>query len=221
MEHDRLLTFTPSSDLDPRVRRIGFELAEPYVEQCRGAGIGLSGTLLLRRLADLWRQSVPPEIQAEELSCSLGLGLGHGVKRLDASASPAPTTPAPGQIDAYSTVSPPASPPVRPSPRVDPHRPRAAFPGRPRTVGGSRPSRPDPHRSPTCSGPQPSIRTKPTCPGGALRGPWTKSLKRRPGSPGSSPRPVPRSGRESQIWRAHICRFPFREPAGPPVWWFR
>ena len=34
------------------------------------------------------------------------------------------------------------------------------------------------------------------------------TLKRRPGSPGSPPRPATVVARERQVWRAHIDRFP-------------
>jgi len=78
MEHDRTLQFTPVDHPDARVRRIGFDLTDPYVEQCWSAVIGPSATLLLRRLNTLWDTGVPAEIEAGELSRSLGLGAGVG-----------------------------------------------------------------------------------------------------------------------------------------------
>ena len=80
MEHDRTLKFTPVDHPDARVRRIGFDLTDPYVEQCWSAVIGPSSTLLLRRLPTLWVNQVPAEIDAAELSRSLGLGAGVGVR---------------------------------------------------------------------------------------------------------------------------------------------
>lgn len=78
MEHDRTPQFTPVDHPDTRVRRIGFALSDPYVEHCWSAVIGPSSTLLLRRLPTLWTAHVPAEIDAGELSRSLGLGAGAG-----------------------------------------------------------------------------------------------------------------------------------------------
>ena len=78
MEHHRTLQFTPVDHPDARVRRIGFNLTDPYVEQCWSAVLGPSSTLLLRRLPTLWIARVPAEIDAGELSRSLGLGAGVG-----------------------------------------------------------------------------------------------------------------------------------------------
>ena len=78
MEPDRKLSFTPVDHPDPRVQRIGFDLTDPYVEQCWSAAVGPSSTLLLRRLPVLWVSRVPAEIGASDLSRSLGLGVGVG-----------------------------------------------------------------------------------------------------------------------------------------------
>ncbi|MCB0951179.1 MAG: hypothetical protein KDB13_00310 [Microthrixaceae bacterium] len=78
MERDRILRFTPVDHPDIRVRRVGFDLRDPYVEQCWSAVVGPSSTLLLRRMPDLWATNPPGEIEATELSRSLGLGLGVG-----------------------------------------------------------------------------------------------------------------------------------------------
>lgn len=78
MEREHALVLTPVNHPDPRVRRIGFELSDPYVEQCWSAVVGPSATLLLRRLPELWQYQVPAEVRAEELSRSLGLGAGTG-----------------------------------------------------------------------------------------------------------------------------------------------
>lgn len=78
MERDRTLCFTPVDHPDVRVQRIGFDLTDPYVEQCWSAVVGPSSTLLLRRLPALWVARVPAEISASELSQSLGLGAGVG-----------------------------------------------------------------------------------------------------------------------------------------------
>lgn len=73
MEHHQL-SFTPIEHPDPRVQRLGFELGDPYVEQCWSAVLGPSSTLLLRRLPTLWIAQVPADIDAADLSRSLGLG---------------------------------------------------------------------------------------------------------------------------------------------------
>lgn len=78
MDHDRLLTFSPVNHRNPKVRRVGFELTDPYVGQCWSAVVGPSGTLLLRRMPVLWAERVPAEIPAGELSRSIGLGRGGG-----------------------------------------------------------------------------------------------------------------------------------------------
>lgn len=78
MERDQILRFTPVDHPDSRVRQVGFDLADPYVEQCWSAVVGPSSTLVLRRMPVLWRHQVPAEIKASELSQSLGLGPGVG-----------------------------------------------------------------------------------------------------------------------------------------------
>ena len=78
MERDRILRFTPVDHPDSRVQRVGFDLRDPYVEQCWSAVVGPSSTLLLRRMQELWDVDRPGGIGAVELSRSLGLGLGVG-----------------------------------------------------------------------------------------------------------------------------------------------
>jgi hypothetical protein len=78
MDHDPLLTFSPLNHPNPKVQRVGFELTDPYVEQCWAAVVGPSSTLLLRRMPVLWTERVPAEIPTTELSRSIGLGSGTG-----------------------------------------------------------------------------------------------------------------------------------------------
>jgi hypothetical protein len=78
MEHNRVLTFNPVNHPNPKVWRVGFELTDPYVEQCWAAVVGPSSTLLLRRMPVLWAERVPVEIATTELSRSIGLGRGTG-----------------------------------------------------------------------------------------------------------------------------------------------
>lgn len=74
----KVLRFTPVDHPDPRVGRIGFDLQDPYVEQCWSAVIGPSSTLVLRRFPTMWIASVPAEIDASEMARSLGLGESVG-----------------------------------------------------------------------------------------------------------------------------------------------
>lgn len=78
MERDRPLVLNPANHPDPRVRRIGFELSDPYVEQCWSAVIGPSAMLLLRRAPALWSVEAPAEVEPSAFSRSLGLGAGIG-----------------------------------------------------------------------------------------------------------------------------------------------
>lgn len=76
MELDTTLSFTPVDHPDQRVRRFGFELADPYVEQVWSTVLGPSGTLLLRRLPVLWTDSIPLRVEGRDLAGQLGLGRG-------------------------------------------------------------------------------------------------------------------------------------------------
>lgn len=78
MERDQTLWFTPVDQPDARVRSVGFDLTDPYVEHCWSAVIGPSSTLLLRRLPTLWVTEVPAKMRASDLSQSMGLGAGVG-----------------------------------------------------------------------------------------------------------------------------------------------
>lgn len=78
MERDQKLWFTPVDHPDPRVRNVGFDLTDSYVEQCWASVIGPSSTLLLRRLPTLWVSEVPAVMGASDLSQSMGLGAGVG-----------------------------------------------------------------------------------------------------------------------------------------------
>lgn len=62
----------------PEVRRIGFDLTDPYIEQCWSPVLGPTSILLLRRLPILWQADLSPTIEIHELSASLGLGYGEG-----------------------------------------------------------------------------------------------------------------------------------------------
>jgi hypothetical protein len=59
---------------DPRVRRVGFTVDDPYVEQVWAGVIGPSALLVLRRLPVLWREREPAVVDLRELGQSLGLG---------------------------------------------------------------------------------------------------------------------------------------------------
>jgi len=78
MDNRDVLTFTPINHPDPRVQRAGFDLTDPYLEQCWGPVIGPSATVLLRRLPTLWRERSPATITHSELALTLGLGGSTG-----------------------------------------------------------------------------------------------------------------------------------------------
>lgn len=63
---------------DLRVRRLGFELTHPYVEQCWGAILGPSGVAVLRRMPTLWRESEPARMSSAEFAATFGLTGGTG-----------------------------------------------------------------------------------------------------------------------------------------------
>lgn len=110
MEPDQTLSFTPVDHPDARVQRVGFDLTDPYVEQCWSAVVGPSSTLLLRRFPTLWIDRVPAEMRAGELSQSLGLGGGCGrlsavLSRVERFGLARPTTDGAG-LDVYRQVAP-------------------------------------------------------------------------------------------------------------------
>lgn len=78
MENTDVLTFTPVDHPDDRVRRLGFDLSGPYLEQCWGPMLGPTATLVLRRMPTLWAERIPAVINREELGRSLGIGPGKG-----------------------------------------------------------------------------------------------------------------------------------------------
>ncbi len=71
---DNQLELVAQPHPDPKIRRVGFDLAHPYVEQCWGALLGPSGVTILRRLPILWEHEEPARLPATELARSLGLG---------------------------------------------------------------------------------------------------------------------------------------------------
>lgn len=60
------------------VRRAGFALDHPYLEQCWAPIVGPTSVLLLRRMPMLWREGLSVEVDPAELAASLGLGTGTG-----------------------------------------------------------------------------------------------------------------------------------------------
>jgi hypothetical protein len=58
----------------PKVRRVGFALDDPYVEQVWAGVIGPSALLVLRRLPAMWCEREPAVADLRELGQSLGLG---------------------------------------------------------------------------------------------------------------------------------------------------
>ena len=73
MDRHDLLTFNPTAHPNPAVRRSGFELTHPYVEQCWTPVLGPTCTLLLRRLPLLWADGTPARMGYGDLAASLGV----------------------------------------------------------------------------------------------------------------------------------------------------
>ncbi|HET6662952.1 MAG TPA: hypothetical protein VFG94_01780, partial [Acidimicrobiales bacterium] len=74
MEPPEVLAIHAVPDPNPKVRRVGFALDDPYVEQVWAGVIGPSSLLALRRLPVLWRDRKPAVVDVRELGQSLGLG---------------------------------------------------------------------------------------------------------------------------------------------------
>lgn len=61
------------------VRKAGFQLDHPYLEQCWTPLLGPTSVVLLRRIPQLWREhGFTAEIPAGELAASIGLGRSTG-----------------------------------------------------------------------------------------------------------------------------------------------
>jgi hypothetical protein len=74
MEPPEVLVIRAVPHPNPKVRRVGFTLDDPYVEQVWAGVIGPSALLVLRRLPVLWREREPALVDLRELGLSLGLG---------------------------------------------------------------------------------------------------------------------------------------------------
>jgi hypothetical protein len=74
MEPPETLVIRAVPEPNPKVRRVGFTLDDPYVEQVWAWGIGPSALLVLRRLPVMWREREPAVVDLRELGQSLGLG---------------------------------------------------------------------------------------------------------------------------------------------------
>lgn len=78
MEPTDTVRFHAASHPAPLVRRAGFALDHPYLEQCWAPAIGPTSVLLLRRIPQLWQDDLAPVIASDELAASIGLGRSHG-----------------------------------------------------------------------------------------------------------------------------------------------
>jgi hypothetical protein len=74
MEPPEVLAIHAVPHPNPKVRRVGFTLDDPSVEQVWAGVIGPSALLVLRRLPALWCESEPAVVDMRELGQSLGLG---------------------------------------------------------------------------------------------------------------------------------------------------
>jgi hypothetical protein len=75
---DTNLELHPVPHPDPQIRRVGFDLTHPYIEQCWGAVLGPSGVAMLRRMPAIWAEQVPARQPSVELAASLGIPGGTG-----------------------------------------------------------------------------------------------------------------------------------------------
>jgi hypothetical protein len=67
MEPPEVLAIHAVPHPNPKVRRVGFALDDPYVKQVGAGVIGPSGLLALRRLPLLWREREPAVADLREL----------------------------------------------------------------------------------------------------------------------------------------------------------
>jgi hypothetical protein len=79
MENHTDLTLTSVDHPDSCVERVGFDLTDPYMEQCCRPVIGPSAAVLLRRMSTLWTERVLATVAHAELIRSSGLGAGDSV----------------------------------------------------------------------------------------------------------------------------------------------
>lgn len=79
MERTDLIRLHAASHPSVEVRRAGFPLDHPYLEQCWTPILGPTSVVLLRRIPQLWREhDLTVEIPTGELAASIGLGKSHG-----------------------------------------------------------------------------------------------------------------------------------------------
>lgn len=78
METPAELEIHPAPYPTLEVHRAGFPLDHPYLEQCWAPILGPSSVLVLRRTAQLWRDSIPARVDTSQLAAQLGLGKGRG-----------------------------------------------------------------------------------------------------------------------------------------------
>jgi hypothetical protein len=145
MEPPEVLAIHAVPHPNPKVRRVGFTLDDPYVEQVWAGVIGPSALLVLRRLPVLWREREPAVVDLRELDRSLGLGASlarsgrtwRTIERL-VGFGMAHWLPGTSSACALRWRRSPAA--ARTAARVDPPGPRPAARHTPR------PARPLPHR---------------------------------------------------------------------------
>jgi len=95
-----------------QVRRAGFPLDHPYLEECWAPVVGPSSVLFLRHCASLWRESTPARVRTEDLARQIGLGRGtgrsspmwHTIERVVQFRFASMATP--GELDIYTEVPP-------------------------------------------------------------------------------------------------------------------
>ncbi len=68
----------PAAHPAPDIRRAGFLLDHPYIEQCWGPLIGPSSVSFLRHCVWHWQDERPARLSTADLAAELGLGRGVG-----------------------------------------------------------------------------------------------------------------------------------------------
>lgn len=76
MDNDLELHALPHPN--PKVRRFGFELTDPYLDQCWAALLGPTCIALLRRVPLLWIDEEPARVRSADLARGIGISSASG-----------------------------------------------------------------------------------------------------------------------------------------------
>jgi hypothetical protein len=115
---------------NPKVRRVGFVLDDPYVEQVCAGVIGPSALLALRPLPVLWREREPAVVDLRELGSPSAWA--RRSRAAGARGGPSNASSASGRPTGYRATSSACAPRWRRSPAASSH----GCPGIPPKCGG-------------------------------------------------------------------------------------